>query len=187
MEKDKLRIMMIGAHPDDCDFRCGGVALKYAQMGHKVQFVSISDGSAGHHQMKPEELADRRKMEAQKVADLAGIEYVILGLKDGEIMADLDSRRQLIQCIRLFNPDLILTSRPNDYHADHRQTSLLVQDASYLLIVPNICPDTKPMDDMPVIGFFYDRFHNPSFNPDIIIDIDDVIDKKFEMLDCHVS
>ena len=128
---EKLRVMMIGAHPDDCDFRCGGVALLYSQLGHQVQFVSVSDGSAGHHQMNQADLAERRKQEAQKVADLAGIDYVILNQRDGEIMANLETRRQLIQCIRHFNPDLILTSRPNDYHADHRQTSLLVQDASY--------------------------------------------------------
>lgn len=183
----QLRIMMIGAHPDDCDFRCGGIALKYARLGHRVQFVSVSDGSGGHQTMKPDEIASRRKQEAAAVAAFAGIEYLVLDNRDCEIVADLATRQQLIRLIRAFRPDLILCSRPNDYHADHRNSSILIQDASYLLIVPNTCPDAPPLENMPVIGFFYDAFQNPPFAPQIIVDIDDVIDDKFRMLDCHVS
>lgn len=183
----QLNIMMIGAHPDDCDFRCGGIALKYARLGHRVQFVSLSDGSGGHQSMKPAELTVRRKQEAAAVAAFAGIEYLVLDHRDCEIMADLASRQHLIRLIRSFRPDLILCSRPNDYHADHRNSSILVQDASYLLIVPNTCPDVPPLTDMPVIGFFYDSFQNPPFAPQVVIDIDDVVDDKFRMLDCHVS
>ena len=49
MEDKKLRIMMIGAHPDDCDLTCGGIAIKYSKLGHKVKFVSVTNGDAGHH------------------------------------------------------------------------------------------------------------------------------------------
>lgn len=185
--RQKLRIMMIGAHPDDCDFRCGGIAFKYTRLGHQVQFVSLSDGSGGHQTLQPEQLAVRRRREAEKAARLAGIDYLVLDNKDCEIVADLAARQQVIRLIRQFQPDLILTSRINDYHADHRNTGILIQDASYLLIVPNTCVDVPAMTDMPVIGFFYDRFQNPPFEPEIVIDIDDVIDEKFQMLDCHES
>lgn len=62
---EPLRVIMIGAHPDDCDISGGGTAALFAQMGHKVKFVSLTNGDKGHHLMKPEELAARRKKESQ--------------------------------------------------------------------------------------------------------------------------
>lgn len=185
MEK---RIMMIGAHPDDCDFRCGGLALKYAAKGYKVKFLSAANGSGGHHLMTPEETVARRYAETQRVAKMAGIEYdVWLDSEDCELMATLENRKRLVRDIRKFAPDLIITSRANDYHADHRNIALLVQDASYLLIVPHFCPDVPAMKKTPVIMSFYDPFQNPPFKADVLVDIDDVIEEKFRLMDCHVS
>ena len=182
------KIMMIGAHPDDCDFRCGGIALKYAKMGYRVKFLATVNGSGGHHEMTPEETAERRYKETQRVAELAGIEYdVWQDSDDCELMPTLENRRRLVKDIRRFDPDMIICSRPNDYHADHRAISQLVQDASYLLIVPHFCPEVPAMKKTPVIMHFYDHFQNPPFRADVIVDIDDVIEEKFRLLDCHVS
>ena len=182
------RIMMIGAHPDDCDFRCGGIALKYSKLGYKVKFLACCNGCGGHHEMKPEEIAERRYGETQAVAKLAGIEYDVWhDVPDCELTASLENRRRLIREIRKFKPDLIFSSRLCDYHADHRAIAQLVQDASYLLTVPNYCPDVPALREMPVIMHFYDHFVNPPFKPDVAVDIDDVIEDKFRMLDCHVS
>ncbi|MGI5878162.1 MAG: PIG-L deacetylase family protein [Christensenellales bacterium] len=183
----EIRAMMIGAHPDDCDFRCGGLALKYAQAGHRVKFLSMADGSCGHHRMKREEIAARRKSETEAVARLTGIEYEVWDVPDCELIADLATRKRLVREIRAFCPDVVFCCRPNDYHADHRNASILVQDASYLLIVPNFCDDVPAMKKTPVILYFYDHFRNPPFRADIVIGIDDVIERKFQMLDCHVS
>ena len=183
----KLKVLMIGAHPDDNDICGGGLALKYAALGHSVRFLSVCNGCGGHHKMKPEEVAARRHGETQAVAALAGIEYDVWDIPDCEVMADLETRKRLINYIREFNPDIIFTHRTNDYHADHRNAAMLVQDASYLLTVPNLCPETPAMRFMPVIMYFRDRFKNPPFVPDMIVDIDDVIDKKYELWNCHVS
>lgn len=183
----QIRAMMIGAHPDDCDFRCGGLAVKYAQLGHKVKFLAMVDGSGGHHEMSPKEIAERRRGETQNVAKLAGIEYDVWDITDCELTADLETRKRLVRAIREFNPDVIFCSRPNDYHTDHRNASLLVQDASYLLIVPHFCPDVPAMKHTPVILYFYDHFKKPPFEADLAIGIDDVIDTKFRMLACHES
>ena len=183
----KLKILMIGAHLDDNDFCGGGTALKYLQAGHSVRFLSMCNGCGGHHVHTPEEIAARRYDEAQAVAKLTGIEYDVWDINDCELMADLETRMRLIRYIRAYAPDVIFTHRTNDYHADHRNAALLVQDASYLLIVPNLCPDVPAMKKMPVIMYFRDKFKLPPFNPDMIVCTDDVIDKKYEMFNCHVS
>lgn len=183
----KLRILMIGPHPDDCEIRCGGTALKFVEAGHTVKFISTLNGCGGHQSMKPAEIAERRYGETQKIAEYAGLTYDVWDIPDCELMADLETRKRMIREIRKFNPDLMFCCRPNDYHADHRNCSLLVQDASYLLTVPNFCPEVPAMRYMPVIMYFYDGFQNPPFQADVTVSIDDVVDRKFEMLDCHVS
>lgn len=184
----QIRAMMIGAHPDDCDFRCGGLALKYARAGHKVKFLAMCNGDGGHHELSPEAIAKRRRGESLAVAEFAGIEYDVWeDSSDCVLYADLDTRARLVREIRKFNPDIIFCSRPNDYHADHRNASILVQDASYLLIVPHYCPDVPAMKKTPAILYFYDHFQNPPFQADVAVDIDDVIDDKFKMLSLHES
>lgn len=93
----------------------------------------------------------------------------------------------MVREIRKFSPDIVFCNRPNDYHVDHRNTSLLVQDAAYLLIVPHFCPDVPAMKNSPVIIHWHDNFQNPPFAPTLVIATDDVIDRKFEMIACHES
>ena len=182
-----MRVLMIGAHQDDCEFRCGGFASKLVKNGHTVKFLSMCNGSGGHHIMTPEETTATRAKESAAVAKLLGITYDVWDVADCNLVADLPTRKRLIRYIRAFNPDLVIAHRPNDYHADHRNASILVQDASYLLIVPHFCPDVPAMKNTPAILYFYDHFQNPPFNADIAVGIDDVIDDKFKMLALHES
>ncbi len=185
---DQLRILVFGAHPDDCDIKAGGIAIKYAALGHQVRFVSVTNGDAGHHEIGGIELARRRKAEAEAAGGVAGIEYHVMDNHDGELEPTLENRKKVIRMIRSYTPDLILTHRPNDYHPDHRYTSILVQDSAYMVCVPNICTDTAPLRSNPVIAYLSDGFQKPtSFNPDVVIDIDDVVEKKLDMLHCHTS
>jgi LmbE family N-acetylglucosaminyl deacetylase len=102
-------------------------------------------------------------------------------------VADLATRKRLIRYIREFSPDLIIAHRPNDYHADHRASGQLVMDASYLLTVPNECPDAPAMRFMPVIMYNEDKFKNPDFCPTVVLDMDDEIDTKLTIADLNVS
>ncbi len=188
MNDQPLSILVIGAHPDDCDIKCGGIAAKYAAAGHRVTFVSATNGDAGHHEIGGVELARRRRAEAKAAGDVIGIDYRVLDFHDAELIPDLHTRKTIIRVIRELDPDLVITHRPNDYHPDHRYTSLLVQDASYLITVPNVCTDTPAMKRMPVIAYSEDRFQRPyPFAPDIAVDVDEVMDKKIEMLHQHTS
>lgn len=182
-----MKILMIGAHQDDNEFRCGGLASKYVKMGYEVKFLSMCNGCGGHHIMTPEETTARRAKESAAVAELLGITYDVWDIEDCNIVADLATRKRLIRYIREFSPDLIISHRLNDYHADHRAVGQLVQDASYLLTVPHECPEVEAMRYMPVIMYYEDRFKFPPFTADIVLDMDDEIDTKLKIADLNVS
>jgi N-acetylglucosamine malate deacetylase 1 len=188
MELRQLRVLAIGAHPDDCEYYFGGTAAKYRALGHAVKFVSMTNGNAGHQTLGRLELAARRAGEAAKVNGLTGIEYEILANDDAALTTSLTVRAQVISVIRSFRPDLVFTHRPFDYHADHRATGLLVQDASFLLGVPAVCPQVPCLRHTPVILSFHDSFTRPvEFRADVVVDIDGTLEDKVRMLDCHKS
>lgn len=188
MTDHALRILVIGAHPDDADIKAGGTAAKWCALGHTVKLVSVCDGAAGHHETWGPPLAARRREEANAAAAVIGATYEILGEPDGELQATLETRRKVIRLIRNFRPDLVITHRTTDYHPDHCQTGLLVQDAAYLLTVPAICPDTPHLQRSPVILYFSDAFKHPCrFEPHVVVAIDDTLDQMIAMLHCHVS
>jgi LmbE family N-acetylglucosaminyl deacetylase len=183
-----LRVLVIGAHPDDCEIGAGGLAAKCVKRGDTVKFVSLTNGNAGHHEMGGGPLARRRLEETRRVSEVSGVEYEVFDIADGHLQADLPTREKVIRLIREFRPDILLTHRTNDYHPDHRHTGMLVQDASYLVRVPNICPQTPPVAGSPVILYMRDGFQKPNpFTPDIVVGIDDVFETKLQMLHCHVS
>ena len=182
-----MKILMIGAHQDDNEFRCGGLAYKYVKAGHEVRFLSMCNGCGGHHILTPKETSKVRYGESQTVAKLLGITYDVWDIDDCTLVADLETRRKLIRYIREFSPDIIIAHRPNDYHADHRASGQLVQDASYILTVPHECPDVPAMRYMPIIVYNEDSFKNPPFNADIVIDVDDAVDVKLKIADINVS
>ena len=185
---DPIRLIAIGAHPDDCDIKAGGIAAKYAAAGHKVRFVSVTNGDAGHQAEGGGMLAARRRGEAQESGRRLGIEYIVLDNHDGELVPSLDVRMQIIRQIREWDADVVMAPRPNDYHPDHRYTGILVQDASYMVTVPNLASDTPAIRKNPLFLYFSDRFTRPQpFRPDIVVAIDDVLDKKYSALDAHVS
>lgn len=187
-QPEPIRVIMIGAHPDDCDQGGGGIAIMMASMGHAVKFVSVTNGDAGHQILGGGALARRRFDEAQEAGKRFGVTYDVLNNHDGELTPNLDVRLQIIRKIREWNADIVLAPRPNDYHPDHRYTGVLVQDAAYMVAVPNIAPDTKPLKKNPVFLYFQDRFQRPNpFRPDIAIDITSVYDKKIYAMAAHES
>ena len=157
-----MRIQIIGAHPDDCEFRCGGTTALWTARGDTVQYVSLTDGCCGHHETEPGPLVKRRRLEAEAAAAIAGAHCRVLDIPDGHLEPTLENRLRVIRLIRKFQPDLVITNRPNDYHADHRYTAQLVQGASFLLMVPNVAPEAPAMAAMPVIAYFWDGFKKPT-------------------------
>lgn len=188
MAGPSLRILIIGAHPDDADIKAGGTSAKWCRFGHVVRLVSLTDGRAGHQSMHGPELARRRRFEAEAAAAVIGATYEVMDHPDGELDDRLELRHRVIRLIRGFSPDLIITHRATDYHPDHRFAGLLVQDASYLVTVPAVCPDTPHLARSPVILYVSDAFKKPCpFEPHVVVDIDAEFDRVVEMLHCHES
>ena len=185
---EPIRVIIFGAHPDDCEFTAGGIAALYAQLGHQVKFVSLTNGNKGHHLMKADELAARRSKEAQEVARILGVTYEIMNNDDGELMPSLENRFAVIKHICDWEADIVITHRTNDYHPDHRNTGIIVQDAAYMTGVPLMNPKGKPLRKPTVFLYMPDGFQKPTpFSPDIVVDITSVAVKKADALCANIS
>lgn len=193
----KRTVLCIGAHPDDNELSVGGTAARFRARGDEVHFVSVTNGDKGHYteeyKRDPAKLADRRLTEARNAAAVIGAHYRTLGVHDGEVYVDLPTTEAMVRCIRSVGdpgrgPDLVIFNRPQDYHRDHRYTSQLVLDATYMLTVPPMCPDTRHLDRMPVFAYWSDGFREVvPFHADVVVPIDDAIEQKTDMSCAHVS
>jgi LmbE family N-acetylglucosaminyl deacetylase len=182
------RIIVFGAHPDDCEYDVGGTAARWAELGYKVKFVALTNGDIGHHQMGGGPLARRRTAESKKAAQILGVETEVLDNHDGELLPTLENRRTVTRKIRQWKADVVIAHRPNDYHPDHRYAGILVQDAAFMVIVPNFCPDTPALRKNPVFLDTEDDFKTPNpFQADVVVPIDPVVDRKVAAFDAIES
>lgn len=179
-----LRIIVFGAHPDDAEIRSGGVGALWAAQGHQVKFVSTTNGDIGHAEMAGGQLARRRTAEVEEAAQILGIAATeVLDIHDGELLPTLENRREIVRLIREWRADVVISHRPNDYHPDHRYTGILVQDAAFMVIVAHFLPSVPQLPRNPVFLFSEDGFQKPNpFEPQIVVSIDAVIDKKIDAL-----
>ena len=179
----QVRIICIGAHPDDAESGAAGTAALWVSKGYAVKFVAMTNGDIGHWKESGPELAKRRKAEVANGAHLVGYDFEVLDNHDGRLQPTLENREAVIRLIREWRADVVITHRPNDYHPDHRAASVLVQDAAYMVTVPKFLPEVPALKANPVFLHFSDRFQKPyPFQPDIAVDIDSVMDKKLEVL-----
>jgi LmbE family N-acetylglucosaminyl deacetylase len=183
LDDGKLRIIVFGAHPDDCEIKAGGVAAMWAAQGHHVKFVSVTNGDIGHAEMAGGELAKRRTAEVKAADKKLGIESEVLDIHDGELMPTLENRKKFVRLIREWKADIVMGHRPNDYHPDHRYTGVLMQDAAYMVTVKFYCPDVPELPNNPVFLYLSDGFQKPNpFEPDVVVSIDDVMKQKADAI-----
>jgi LmbE family N-acetylglucosaminyl deacetylase len=174
---------MLGAHPDDSEICAGGTAIKWAAAGAEVLNVSISNGDAGHQSEGGGALARRRADESRRSAKILGVSWRTLDFHDGGLVPSIEVREAVIRAIREWKADIVISHRPNDYHPDHRYAGMVMQDAAYLVAVPNICPGTPRLAKNPVFMYFMDEFQKPQpFRADVAVDVSDVIGGKFDAL-----
>jgi len=182
------RLLLFGAHPDDCEYHAGGLIARYRSAGGPVRMISVTDGGAGHHLRQPEELRQLRRLEFARSGRLVGAEAIVWDYPDGELQCTLALRQQIIAEIRRFQPDLVLTHRVNDYHPDHRAVGQAVQDASFMVTVPRIVPEVTALRVDPVVATMVDLFTVPAaLRPDLVLDVTPELPTILAMLECHAS
>ena len=183
-----LRIIAFGAHPDDAELKASGVAALWAAAGHKVKFVSMTNGDIGHFETAGGPLAKRRKAEVAECARILGIETDVMDIHDGELMPTLENRRAVSRKIREWQADIVMGHRPYDYHPDHRYTGVLLDDSAIVVMAPFFVPDTPPTPRNPVFMYYSDGFQDPKpFTPTIVVGIDKVADKKWKCVSAMPS
>jgi N-acetylglucosamine malate deacetylase 1 len=183
-----LRIIVFAAHPDDAEFNAGGVAALWVARGHKVKFVSMTNGDLGHYEMGGGPLARRRKAEVERAAKTLGIETHVMDIHDGELMPTLENRKAMVRLIREWRADIVISHRPYDYNPDHRYVGVLAQDSAFMVTVPFYDLHSEPRDPNPVFLFLADRFMRPiPFRGDIVVGIDEVFQKKVDAVDALAS
>ncbi len=183
-----IRVIAFGAHPDDCEYYMGGTAAKWAARGHKVKFVSCTNGDVGHHSVSGGILSRRRRSEVEEAARILGVETQVLDIHDGELLPTLENRKTVVRLIREWAADVVVSHRPYDYHPDHRYTGILVQDAAYMVTVPFYCPDVPHLAKNPLFLYAEDGFQRPvPFKADVVVAIDDVVEKKLAAFDAMES
>jgi LmbE family N-acetylglucosaminyl deacetylase len=125
----KLRLAVVGAHPDDPESGCGGTLARYAALGHEVFTVYLTRGEAGIAGKSHEEAARIRTREAEEASKILGARPVFVGQVDGA--TELNRRRyeEFRQVLAPIAPDIVLAHWPIDTHRDHRIASLLAYDA----------------------------------------------------------
>jgi LmbE family N-acetylglucosaminyl deacetylase len=182
------RILALVAHPDDAEISAGGLLQVHQKLGSVLRLISVTDGQSGHHQEPAGSLVERRRAEAARAGELLGAEYWTWYFPDGYLTPSLEVRERIIVAIREFQPDLVLTHRPYDYHPDHRAVGQAVQDASYMVTVPKVAPHQPALTRDPVVAYLPDPYTRPvPLRPDLVLDASEGIDLIVRMMACHES
>ena len=181
-----MRILAVGAHPDDLELCCAGTLAKYASAGHTIGIAIMTDGATGSSYIPGEELIEIRHREAEKSASIIGAEFFWIGLPDGKLEYNVDARMALNKVVRTFKPDMIITHNPEDYISDHRITSKHVVDVGLWAHVGPLIPELEGTEKVPSIAFM-DTLAGVNFIPERYIDISEYFEIKKRMLACHES
>jgi LmbE family N-acetylglucosaminyl deacetylase len=178
-----LRIIAFGAHPDDAELKFAGTAALFAAAGAKVKLVALTNGDVGHFSQAGGPLAQRRKAEVEACHAKLGVETEVLDIHDGELMADLETRKKVANLIRDWQADIVLSHRPWDYHPDHRAVGKLAEDAAVVVAAPYFAPYTKPTPRNPIFLFYSDAFKKPyPFDPILAVGFDEAAQKKWDCI-----
>ncbi len=176
----KLDLLAFGVHPDDVELSCAGTLLAEKQKGKKVGIVDLTRGELGTRGT-----AQIRKEEAQNSAYILGVDIRDnLEMADGFFKNDEDNQRKIIIVLRKYRPEIILCNAPADRHPDHGRSAELIADAAFLSGLRKI--ETKDANGNVqeqwrpkyVFNYVQDTF----LQPDFVMDISEVIDKKVEAI-----
>ncbi|MGO4348863.1 PIG-L deacetylase family protein [Paenibacillus sp. MCAF9] len=188
--QQQKNIIVIAAHPDEPEIYAGGTSALFAEMGHRVKFVSLTNGDCGHYSISGQELVDRRTQEAYEAARRLGVlDYSILNISDGRLTNSFEVREEVIRQIRNWKADVVITFHPEGAgHVDNRNAGRIVRDAAdFIAKVPNSVPDAPYLEQSPLFLLMPDYGKRHAYSPDLVVDIGSVIEKKLLGCDAHAS
>lgn len=186
-----MRVLAIGAHPDDLEFRLGGTLRLYAERGDDVFLVISTNGNIGStRRMTKAEVAEIRRKEAQDAAEVMGAKELMWLNYDDEFIFDTEEARlRMIDCVRIARPD-VMFAQPylRDYNPDHDITGYLAFIARINAAIPLIKTAHPATEKIPPMFFWMPNgMSYTNFAPDHFVDITSVWEKKLEMAKCHKS
>ncbi|MFF3066112.1 PIG-L deacetylase family protein [Oerskovia sp. NPDC057915] len=186
---DRLRVLVVAAHPDEPDEYVGGTAAKLAQAGHGVKFLSLTNGDAGHRSMPRKALARRRAVEAYAAARELGVqEYEILSAHDGELEASVAMRRKVVARIRRWQADVVVAFHDEcPGHLDNRAAGRLVREAVAVVGLANVVPDVPALATPPVCLLMPDHDALAHHRHDVVVDVSSTIEAKLRACAAHAS
>ena len=181
-----MRVLAVGAHPDDLEIGCAGTLALYRQRGDEVVMCYATNGNQGHFHIMPDELGRIRHHEAERATQVIGAEFLWLDYNDQLMEEDMATRMRFVEMIRETRPDLVLTHPPDDYIQDHRYVSRLVFEATFLATVPHV-ESPSPYHTKLAPLYYMDPLAGVGFLPEEYVDISETIETKLQMLSQHES
>jgi len=181
----KLDILVFGAHPDDAELGCGATIIKHVELGYKVGVIDLTEGELGTRGT-----AESRRQEAEDASKVMGLSIrENMGFRDGWFEDNEDTRLAVIQKVREFQPEIVICNAPLDRHPDHGRAGKLVSEAAWLAglsKIPTSGADGKTQAAWrPKHVLQYIQYKQ--FEPDLVLDCRDYVDKKMEAIKCYRS
>lgn len=195
MIRHPKRLLAAMAHPDDAEILLGGTLFHLKEMGWELGILTMTSGDCGSATHTKEEISRIRYAEAKAAAEFLGAWYGCVGLMDVEIFANAEALRRVVELMRKFNPDVVMTHSAVDYMLDHEETSRLVRGACFALAMPlyqtrQIAP-SEPTQATPAL-YYADPLEGIDTTgkrrwPHFYVNISETIEQKREMLSWHQS
>ena len=183
-----MRILFIGAHPDDFEFYCAGTFAKYAKQGHELFVAIATNGNIGSHvHNAKEEIAAIRLEEAKKSLAMIGAQLIWMNFDDEYLIDSRETRDAYIDVVRQARPDVMFTTRKmQDYNPDHDINGYMAFIARINATIPLIKTKHPPTDKIPVM-FYCPPSGHMDFQPEYYVDISEEFETKLAMWKCHAS
>lgn len=188
-----MRVLAIHAHPDDIEFVMAGTLLRLRETHAELHYMNIASGSLGTAEKSYQEIVDIRREESLAAAQFIGAEHHQSICDDMEVLYTVDLIRKVCAVVRTVRPDVMLIASPQDYMEDHMNACRLALSGAFARGMPNFqtVPSVPPIDNDVVLYHamphgLVDGLRNP-IDPDLFVDITNVVDTKAAMLECHRS
>ncbi len=181
----KINILAIAAHPDDVELTCAGTLITHSNKGFTTGVIDLTQGELGTRGTP-----EQRLEEAKAAAEIMNLTIrENMGFADGFFLNDREHQLALIQKIRKYQPDIVLTNAQYDRHPDHGRGALLVEESCFkagLKMVKTVDDEGKEQVAWRPKKVFF-GIQSTSLTPDFFVDVTDAHQTKMEAVKAYKS